>query len=151
MNAALDSSVLVALLNPNDVWHDRAVALQEAVVRAETTVVYFDCVVAESISAVARRLHEKGRGAEIDGLLDRLETHVPTDLITWILPDVPRLHTETIGLVRASRGELNFNDALISLACRERQIEAIVSFDPDFDQVAWLKRIAVAGEVTSDK
>lgn len=58
MNVALDLSVLVALLNPHDVWHGRAVALQEAAVRAETTVVYFDCVVAESISAVARRLHE---------------------------------------------------------------------------------------------
>lgn len=147
MNVALDSSVLVALLNPNDVWHDRAVTLQEVVARAETTVIYFDCVVAESVSAVARRLHEKGRGAEIEGLLQRLETHVPTDLITWILPDAPRLYAETIGLVRSSQGELNFNDALISLACRERQIEAIVSFDPDFDKVAWLRRIAAADQV----
>jgi predicted nucleic acid-binding protein len=37
---------------------------------------------------------------------------------------------------------LNFNDALISLACRERNIPAIASFDADFDQVAWLHRLA---------
>jgi predicted nucleic acid-binding protein len=147
VNVALDSSVLVALLNPHDMWHDRAMALQEAVLQAEATVIYFDCVVAESISAVARRLHEKGRGAEIDELLTRLVTLVPAGLITWILPDVPRMYMEAIGLVRSSQGELNFNDALISLACRERKIEAVASFDPDFDKVVWLKRIAVSGQV----
>ena len=35
-----------------------------------------------------------------------------------------------------------FRDALIALACRERGISAIASFDADFDQVPWLKRIA---------
>ena len=147
MNVALDASVLVALLNPNDVWHDRALALQEAVMHAKATVVYFDCAVAESISAVARRLHEKGRSVEVERLLEQLETQVPRDLITWILPDVPRLYGEAIGLVRSSQGELNFNDALISLACRERHIEAIASFDPDFDKVTWLKRVTGSGQV----
>ncbi|MBI5350287.1 MAG: PIN domain-containing protein, partial [Chloroflexi bacterium] len=37
---------------------------------------------------------------------------------------------------------LSFNDALIALACRERDVPAIVSFDADFDQVKWLKRLA---------
>jgi predicted nucleic acid-binding protein len=39
-------------------------------------------------------------------------------------------------------GARNFNDALLALACRERDIAAIASFDADFDRVAWLKRIA---------
>lgn len=147
MNVVLDSSVLVALLNPQDVLHDRALALREAITQANSSVIYFDCVVAESISAVARRLHEKGRGAEIEELLSRLVTLVPADLITWILPDVPRFYSEAISLVRSSLGELNFNDALISLACRERQIEAIARFDPDFDKVAWLKRIAASDQI----
>jgi predicted nucleic acid-binding protein len=76
VNIALDSSVLVALLDPNDVLHGRALALQAGVLQVGSAVVYFDCVVAESISAVARRLHEKGRGAEIEELLDRLVTLV---------------------------------------------------------------------------
>jgi predicted nucleic acid-binding protein len=147
VNIVLDSSVLVALLNPNDVLHSRALALQEAVTQAGSAVIYFDCVIAESISAVARRLCEKGRGEDIAGLLERLQTQVPSDLITWILPDVPRLYQETIELVRSSHGELNFNDALISLACRDRQIEAIASFDLDFDKITWLKRIAASHQV----
>ncbi len=41
-----------------------------------------------------------------------------------------------------SIGALNFNDALIALACRERGIPSIASFDADFDQVPWLRRLA---------
>jgi predicted nucleic acid-binding protein len=47
-----------------------------------------------------------------------------------------------LDLIRSSSGELNFNDALIALACRERGIPAIASFDADFDQIPWLQRIA---------
>lgn len=38
-------------------------------------------------------------------------------------------------------------NAVIDSSGRDRQIEAIASFDPDFDQVAWLKRIAVPDQV----
>ena len=41
-----------------------------------------------------------------------------------------------------SKGKLNFNDALIAIACRERRTPLLASFDADFDQVAWLKRVA---------
>jgi predicted nucleic acid-binding protein len=43
---------------------------------------------------------------------------------------------------------LNFHDALIALACRERDIPAIASFDADFDQVPWLRRLSAP--VTTD-
>jgi predicted nucleic acid-binding protein len=62
--------------------------------------------------------------------------------LTWILPDVPELYRRVLDLIRSSSGELNFNDALIALACRERGIPAIASFDADFDQIPWLQRIA---------
>jgi len=139
---AIDSSVLVALLNPSDLWRAQAIALRDALFGTDTTLVYFDCVVAESISTAARRLREKGRGAEVKGLLERLEAQVSHDLITWIFPDVPRLYPEILDLIRDSSGELNFNDALIALACRERGILSLASFDSDFDQISWLKRVA---------
>lgn len=41
-----------------------------------------------------------------------------------------------------TNGVLNFHDALIALACREREIPLIASFDPDFDQIIWLHRLA---------
>jgi predicted nucleic acid-binding protein len=44
--------------------------------------------------------------------------------------------------MRSSGGELNFHDALIALACRDRDIPAIASFDADFYQVPWLRRLS---------
>jgi predicted nucleic acid-binding protein len=44
-------------------------------------------------------------------------------------------------LVRESLGKLNFHDALIALSCRELGIGVITSFDEDFDDIAWLRRM----------
>jgi predicted nucleic acid-binding protein len=142
MRVAVDASVLVGLINPLDHRRLQAMKLRDALIAAEAELVYFDCVVAEAISTVARRLEEKTRHAEIKVVLDRLNAQIPTDSLTWILPDVPRLFREVLEVVSSSSGALNFNNALIALACRERGIEAIASFDEDFDKVGWLYRLA---------
>ena len=51
--------------------------------------------------------------------------------------------------MRTSDGELNFNDGLIALACRERQIRLLASFDQDFDRLPWLIRVATPAEVVA--
>jgi predicted nucleic acid-binding protein len=147
MEVTIDASVLVALLNPLDVWHARALVLLEALRKASIAPIYYDCVVAEAISAVARRLREKGRAARVQALLDRLNVQIPYEMLTWILPNVPDLYPYVLDLVRVSSGELNFNDALIALACRERNIPFIASFDSDFDRVTWLMRLAEPSDV----
>ena len=142
MNVAFDTSFLVGLLDPQDLWHVQAVALDIALQSAGFQAVYFDCVIAETVSVATRRLHEKQRVAEIGSLLDRIITSFPSETITWIGADMPTLQPDVLALVRTSQGALNFNDALIALACREREIGFIASFDRDFDQVAWLQRLA---------
>jgi predicted nucleic acid-binding protein len=143
----VDSSVLVGMLVPNDVWHERTVELWATIEANGHRTVVLDCVAAEAISVSIRRLREKGLIADVQFLLDHLDTYVPYDMITWILSDARRLYPQVLSLVRSSSGELNFNDALIALACRERGIPAIASFDADFDQVSWLKRIAQPKDV----
>jgi predicted nucleic acid-binding protein len=142
MRVAVDSSVLVGLINPADIWREQAVALRKSLLHTGSDLLYFDCVVAEAVSGATRRLYEKQRKTEIDRLFERLATLVEADRITWILPDVPRLYPDIISLMRSSGGELNFHDALIALACRDREIPAIASFDADFDQVSWLRRLS---------
>ena len=142
MEIVVDSSVLVGMLVPNDVWHERTVELWAAIEANGHQAIVLDCVVAEAISVAVRRLREKGFVAKVQSLLDGLDTYVPYDMITWILADTRRLYSQILGLVRSSSGELNFHDALIALACRERNIPAIASLNGDFDQVPWLKRIA---------
>lgn len=149
MKVAIDSSVLVGLINPCDLWRDKAIALRRALLDHEAELYYFDCVVAESISVVVGRLKEKGFLADVEVLFDQLSIRMPVTSITWILPDVPHLYPEIINLIRSSTGALNFHDALIVLTCREREIPAIASFDADFDQVTWLRRLTAPDDVVS--
>lgn len=143
----IDTSVLVGLINPRDTWHAHAIALRGALQTADVEIVYFDCVVGEAISVVARRLEEQRRGHEFTAVLDRLRNQIPATALSWILPDVPRQFDAILDLMRTSSGALNFNDALIALACQERAIPVIASFDPDFDAVGWLKRLSQPQDV----
>ena len=147
MQVAIDSSVLVGLLVPNDIWHARAAELWTGIEHAGHVGVVFDCVVAETISVAVRRLREKGRVAEMPPLLNRLSAELPYEALTWILPDVPRLYPQVLDLIESSSGELNFNDGLIALCCRERGIPAVVSFDSDFDLLPWLRRISTPSDI----
>lgn len=149
MDILLDTSFLVGLLVPNDHWHQTAVRLWDAIKAAEHDPVYLDCVAAESISVIVRRLEEKGLSARIEPTFEQWNRQIPAESITWVYPDVPRLYPKIIALIQFSSGALNFNDALIALVCRERGIGAIASFDGDFDQIDWLKRMALPEDTLS--
>jgi len=147
MLISIDTSVVVGLLDSRDHWHCAATSLQAALVAGGFAPVYFDCVVTEAVSTLARRLREKRREAELPDLWNRLSTSLPENTLTWVLPDVPRLYSLVMDLIRTSDGELNFNDSLIALACRERHIEALASFDRDFDRLSWLKRVSTPEDI----
>ena len=139
----IDTSVLIGLLDPKNLWHEPAIALKEALIENAADIAIFDCVLAEAISTIARRIHEQRRTSDLDQLLGRITSDYPVDDILWVLPDVPALYAEIVSMVQTTGGVLNFNDALIALSCRYREIPFIASFDRDFDQVEWLQRIAV--------
>jgi predicted nucleic acid-binding protein len=138
----IDTSVLIGLLDPKDIWHAQAVRLKQAAIDADAEVAVFDCVLAEAISTMARRIYEQRRVEDLDLLLNRIESDYPKDDILWLLPDVPLLYAEILEIVRASAGALNFHDALIALSCHQREIPFLASFDQDFDALPWLHRIA---------
>jgi len=143
----IDTSVLIGLLDPKDVWHDAATALKEALQGHQAEIAVFDCVLAEAISTMARRIHEQRRAADLKHLLSRILRDYPLEDILWVLPDVPALYGEIVELVRSSGGELNFNDALIALSCHHRDVPFIASFDRDFDHVSWLQRLATPDDL----
>ncbi|MGE0824320.1 MAG: type II toxin-antitoxin system VapC family toxin [Candidatus Binatia bacterium] len=147
MLISIDTSVVVGLLDSQDHWHSTATSVQAALLGGGFSPVYFDCVVTEAVSTLARRLREKRREAELPDLWQRLSTALPEETLTWVLPDVPRLYGQVMDLIRTSEGELNFNDSLIALACRERHIEALASFDRDFDRLSWLQRVSTPEDI----
>ena len=141
MDIAVDTSAVVALVAPGDPWRGAAEALIAAIVYAGHRAVYLDCVAAEAVSVVVRRMEDKRRTVGIPALLHVLASLLPESDITWILRHTQRLYPDILALVRSSHGTLNFNDALIALVCRESGIPAIASFDADFDQLPWLRRL----------
>jgi len=143
----IDTNVIVALADTQDKWHSRSVALRDALLAAQTPVVYFDCVMNEAISVLGRRAEEQNRSDQFSRLLVGLLAIVPASSITWIAASAQRQFPLIVEQCRLHEGRLNFHDALMALACQELDISAIVSFDGDFDHVAWLQRISDASQV----
>ena len=69
--------------------------------------------------------------------------------ITWLYPDMPAAYDDVLNMVAQSSGELSFNDALIAISCRKRNISLLASFDADFDRVPWLKRVSKPEELSA--
>ena len=72
MSVALDTSMLIGVLDVHDVWHSAALHLYDALIAAQLPLVYFDCTLAEASSTLARRLREQRRVPQFTALLDRL-------------------------------------------------------------------------------
>ncbi|MBU0510226.1 MAG: type II toxin-antitoxin system VapC family toxin [Chloroflexi bacterium] len=138
---AIDSNVLIAFVDGRDKWHSQARVLLAELDTQDREVVFFDCVLNESISVMARRSEERKTTKEFPGLLKRLEQVVPEDTIAWVSEEIRTLYHDILELVKETNGRLNFHDALIALVCREMGIPTVVSFDKDFDEIEWLTRM----------
>jgi predicted nucleic acid-binding protein len=144
---AIDTNVLVALVDSRDKWHSRAMEMLGSLKAQNAQLVYFDCVLNETISVLARRAEEQNRTGEFAALLGQVQHHVPESRVTWASRDTRRFYASILEMAQQTQGALNFHDALIALACRELEIQILASFDQDFDQVSWLKRLSAAAEL----
>ncbi len=140
--AAIDANVLVALIDRRDKWHYQAVALRDALVDQHARLVWFDCVLNETVGVIGRRAEEQKRSDQFGELLDDLSRRIPMSSITWISRESERLYEQVLALCRTQGGRLNYNDALMAVICREKGIRWIVSFDRDFDELPWLVRLS---------
>ncbi len=144
----IDTNVLVAIVDSQDKFHSAASGLVTLFVAGRVRLYYFDCVMIETVGVLCRRLEERRRSELLSSLLETLDQTVLQTQISWVGRDLVRLYRPVVELVRQTQGQLNFNDALIALVCRERNITTIASFDRDFDQIAWLKRISKPEDLT---
>jgi predicted nucleic acid-binding protein len=149
VTVALDTNVIVALVDDRDIWHTTAVAIRDALIAAQTQFVYFDCVFNETLGVIGRRTAEQKRPEQFDRLLDGLTAIMPSAHITWIGGFAQQWLHEIIHLCRANHGALNFHDALIAWACQELGIRFLASFDADFDNISWLTRLHEAAQIAT--
>ena len=145
--AVIDTNVLVAISDSQDKWHKKALILLDMLKIQGVRIIYFDCVLSETVSVMARRAEEQKRSNQFPALLDNLLQNIPLENITWISLEIQKMYSDVMKLIRDHFGILNFNDSLIALSCRDLNIGAIVSFDRDFDQISWLQRISLPEDV----
>jgi predicted nucleic acid-binding protein len=142
MRIAVDTSVLVAILDNHDKFNGLALTLADALSEQAVELFYLDCVIVETIGVFCRRAQEQRRIHHVNELLTKLEDYVAKPKISWVTRDLEQFYPDVVDIVRNTNGQLNFNDALIAITCRELEIEIVASFDQDFDLIPWLKRIA---------
>jgi predicted nucleic acid-binding protein len=143
----IDTNALVAQVDARDKWHSKVQVISSKLKISGYTSVYFDCIMNETISILARRTEEQGRPDEFNSALSNLKKKVPKQLITWVSQETQRLYDDIVALVEQTIGKLNFHDALIALCCKELDIKFILSFDKDFDDIDWLTRIADESDI----
>jgi predicted nucleic acid-binding protein len=149
VTVVLDTNIVVALVDDRDTWHGTAVAMRDALLEIHAQLVYFDCVLNETIGVIGRRTAEQKRPDQFDRLLDRLTAMIPPVSITWVGGAAQQWLHEIIRLCRESHGTLNFHDALIALACQHLEVRFLASFDPDFDHLSWLTRIHDTAQIAT--
>ncbi|MBV7331762.1 hypothetical protein KFU94_26750 [Chloroflexi bacterium TSY] len=74
---ALDTAVLAAILDSNDKWHKQAIQIRDVCKKAEVELVYFDSVINEVITVLARRMSEQKRIEQFEEAIERLTIQVP--------------------------------------------------------------------------
>jgi predicted nucleic acid-binding protein len=117
---ALDTNIVVALVDDQDTWHRTAVAIRDALLETQTQLVYFDCVFNETIGVIGRRTAERHRSEQFDRLLEGLMAMMPSQSITWIGGAAQPWFDEIVRLGRESYGRLNFHDVLIAFLSGDR-------------------------------
>jgi len=137
----LDTNYIIALIDDKDKRANLAEQLSIELKLREIKAVYLDCVLNEVISVLGKRFEERKKTTEFKSTLKRLRDLVPRTKITWLYSEVPRLYDKVLRIVEKYGGRLNFHDGLIAVAAKEMNINCIVSFDKDFDEIPKLKRI----------
>lgn len=140
-NIIFDSNVLIPLLDERDVLRHNAKALFFSIGKAGLEICILDCVLSESISVICRRHEEQKRKLIIKELIEKIGALVNPNRIFWSYESIRTLYPKILKIIEEHNGKLNFHDALIALFAQENDISMIASFDKDFDEITWIKRV----------
>lgn len=144
----VDASFLVAQLDERDVHHATAKAIHARFRDRDVAYVYLDCVVSEAVTVLARRARE--RKADARALVRGLRGAIPSTMLDWTGPELPRLWERALDTLEQHEGALSFNDCLLVLIARDEGIPWVASFDRSFDRVADPKRVGAVSTFATE-
>ena len=140
-DVALDANVLVAWFDEADVLHGKAKELLDRLRDAGDAPVFLDVCLGAAVSVACRRARErKTHPPDLDAFLDAVSKLHERGEITFVGSALQTRFDEVLGVVRATDGALNVNDALLVVLQRDGEIGDLASFDTDFDPVEGFRR-----------
>ena len=131
-----DTNFIIALIDQNDKWHNKATPIQSLIKEKDVKKVYFDCVINEVLSVIGKRLEEKRESGKFTKMIQKVSFHFPKSEISWIYTKTKGWFDKITTLMLKHKGRINFHDATISLAAKKSRINHLVSFDKDFDEIS---------------
>jgi predicted nucleic acid-binding protein len=140
-NVILDANFLVAIIDTRDKWRNSALEIFDLLKKRGLEGLIFDCVANEVVSVIGKRCEEKHREEEYDAIMRKASSYITEENLVRVYPMLGEMYNGVLELVSTHRRMLNFHDALIALAAERMGINDIVSFDKDFDEIEWLRRI----------
>ena len=127
--------------------HQTAKDIHELFRKREVAYIFGLCDERNRDGAGARRALE--RKADPRPIIRRLRKEIPTEMLDWTGPELPRLWERTLDTLETYKGRLSFNDCLLVIVSQEGGIEWLASFDQSFDQVSGIKRIGTTAAFTA--
>ena len=125
----VDSSFFIALVDRKDPWHPAAKAILP--VLADETIIISDLIIAESVTIIGRRSGGKA-GEQL--------YHYFMDNCDLVVTDEKILKGSMSVFIRYD-GTLSVSDAVSVFIMKKKNIDRILSFDADFDNVEGIVRI----------
>ena len=124
-----DSSFFIALVDRKDQWHPAAKSLLP--VLADETIVISDLIIAESVTIIGRRSGGKAGEQLYHYFMDNCD-RVGTD---------EKILSGSMQVFLRYDGTLSVSDAVSAFIMKKKNIDRIISFDSDFDNVEGIVRL----------
>jgi predicted nucleic acid-binding protein len=132
----VDTNVIVALIDNNDVHHSKALNLIIKLEDENNSFIILDCVVNEVFSVLARRSLQ--RGYSFKSAADKFRIELKKFDIIRVYPLLNQMHDSIVDFMIVNNGNLNYHDSLICLAMNHKKIKNIATFDKGFKNIEWL-------------
>jgi predicted nucleic acid-binding protein len=121
----VDTSALLAFINPKDESHDRALRAFETLEKRRAPLLFTSFVVVETYALLGRRLG-------LEAVREFRRSLAPLIEVVWV---DETLHEAGLDLLLERRKrKLSLVDAVSFVAMRERGIEEAFAYDPHFEQ-----------------
>ena len=133
----LDANVIVALLYADDSQHQRAVELIDRLEAERHSLVLVDFPLFEALSVLCRRATQrKTAPPALTAALATMRNWFDSGEVRFLAHQCERLAASVLDIVTRSAGMLNANDALLVALQHEGAIDALATFDRQFENVS---------------